>query len=349
MGPPIPMEPLMSEPHDLPPPAQVFGLVTGMWAAQAASTCARLGIPDELAHGPKSADEVARKLSLDADATYRLMRGVAVAGVLRQLPDRHFALTPVGELLRKGTPGSMRSLLLAETAPGHWLPWGQLEHAVRSGKPVVSHVFGVDAWAYYRAHPEEERLFSEGMSGISSMAIQAVLASYSFADAKKVVDVGGAHGAFLAAVLAREPAAKGVLFDQPQVVEGAGPTLDATGVTARVERVGGDFFRGVPAGGDVYLLKHILHDWSDAECVTILENVRTAMAPGAKVVVVEMVIDETGKPSPAPLMDLNMLVMLTGRERTAAEYGALFERAGLKLSSVTPTPSPMVVVEAVAR
>lgn len=338
----------MSEPHDLPPPAHVFGLITGMWAAQAAATCASLGIPDVLAHGPKSAEEVAKALSLHAGATYRLLRGVASVGVLRKTEDGRFALTPVGNLLRKDVPGSMRSLLIAEMAPGHWLPWAELAHSVRTGEPAAPKTLGMDAWAYYRAHPEEERHFSQGMTGISAMAIEAVLASYSFTGAKRIVDVGGAHGGFLTAVLKRETGAKGVLFDQPQVVESAGPTLEATGVAPRVERVGGDFFKDVPAGGDMYLLKHILHDWNDAECVAILERVRAAMAPGAKVVVVEMLIAEDGPPSPAPLMDLNMLVMLTGRERTAEEFGALFAKAGLRLSGVTPTHSPMAVIEAVA-
>jgi hypothetical protein len=184
------------------------------------------------------------------------------------------------------------------------------------------------------------------MSGMSHMAMHAVLASYSFVGARTVVDVGGSHGAFVAAVLQREKTARGVLFDRPEVVEGAGATLNAAGVADRVERVGGSFFESVPAGGDVYLVKHILHDWNDDECVTILKNVRTAMTPDARVVVVEMIINDQGPPSPAPLLDLNMLVMLTGKERTADEISALFAKAGLKLSGVTSTHSPVTVIEA---
>jgi hypothetical protein len=329
--------------HALPPPAQVFGLISGIWAAKADATCAELGIPDILAHGPKTAEEVAKAVGADPSATYRLMRAVVSVGVLTAEPNGRFALTPVGEILRTGVPGSMRSLLLAETAPGHWLPWGHLTEAVRTGTPSVPKVLGKGAWEYYRDNPEEGRLFSEGMTGISEMVVQAVLSAYSFAGAKKIVDVGGAHGAFLAAVLDREPAASGVLFDQPQVIEGAGATLEK--VAARVERIGGDFFKEVPQGGDVYLVKHILHDWSDDECLSILKNVRAAMDPQGRVVVVELLIgDQAGA---APLMDLNMLVMLSGRERTADEFGALFAKAGLRLSSVTPTHSPMVVIEAV--
>ncbi len=336
----------MSDPSMIPPPAAIFRLVSGMWAAQAVATAARLGIPDQLAHGPRTAGEIATALRADPSAVYRLLRGVASVGVLSTEADGRFALTPVGECLRSDVPGSMRSLIIAEMAPGHWLPWGNLEHSVRTGKPAAPGALGMDVWEYYKQNADEGFLFAEAMSGMSTMAMQAVLASYSFSGARKVVDVGGSHGAFVAAVLQRETTATGVLFDRPEVVEGAGATLQAAGVAHRVERVAGDFFQSVPAGGDVYLLKHILHDWSDDECVQILGRVRDAMTPDARVVVAEMLIDDKGPPSPAPLLDLNMLVMLSGRERTAQEFGGLFASAGLKLHGVTPTHSPVAVLEA---
>jgi hypothetical protein len=176
--------------------------------------------------------------------------------------------------------------------------------------------------------------------------MQAVLSSYSFAGARKVVDVGGSHGVFLSAVLGQEPGARGVLYDLPQVIEGARAELEAAGVADRVERIGGSFFDSVPKGGDVYLIKHVLHDWNDGECIRILQNVRNVMAPDGRVVVVEMPIEAGGPPSPAPLLDLNMFVMLTGKERTVDEYGALFSGAGLRLAGVTRTPSPFAVLEA---
>ena len=335
--------------HDslaIPPPAQVFGLLSGMWAAKACATLANLRIPDVLAQGPKTAEEVATAIGADASAVFRLMRGVASVGVLRAEADGRFALTPVGELLRSDVPGSMRSLLVAELAPGHWLPWGDLEAAVRTGKPSAPRALGMSVWEYYQKHAEEGFHFAEAMTGLSSLALEAVLGAYSFAGARKVVDVGGSHGAFLAAVLKREPNARGVLFDRPDVIEGAGATLAGAGVGARVERVGGSFFESVPAGGDVYLLKHILHDWNDDECVTILGHVREAAAPGARIVVVEMLVTDGGPPSPAPLLDLNMLVMLTGKERTARQFADLFAKAGLTPAGVTPTHSPFAVIEA---
>jgi O-methyltransferase domain/Dimerisation domain len=336
----------MNDTHAPPPPAAVFGLISGMWAAKAAATAASLRIPDVLAPGPRTAAEVAAQIGADPSATYRLMRGIASVGVLNAEAGERFSLTPVGEILRSDVPGSMRSALVAEMAPGHWLPWGDLERAVRTGKPSAPRALGMDAWEYYKANPEEGLLFAEAMSGISNMAMAAVLAAYSFSGARKVVDVGGSHGAFLAAVLQREPAARGVLFDLPEVIGGAGPTLTGAGVADRVQRVGGNFFESVPADGDIYLMKFILHDWNDDECVKILRRVREAMPAGARLVVVEMLISDQGPPSPAPLLDLNMLVMLTGRERTAEDFGALFAKAGLTLAGVTPTQSPFAVIEA---
>jgi O-methyltransferase domain/Dimerisation domain len=336
----------MQNPNAIPPPAAVLGLIAGMWAAKAAAVAADLGIPDQLAHGPKTAAEVAKAIGADASAVYRLMRAVVTVGMLTADPEHRFALTPLGEALRSDVPGSMRSLLIAEMAPGHWLPWGSLKDAVRTGSPSAPKALGMDPWEYYKKNPDEGLHFAEAMSGLSHIAMQAVLASYSFAGARKVVDVGGSHGSFVAAVLQREKNARGILFDRPEVLEGATATLEKAGVKDRVERVGGSFFESVPAGGDVYLVKHILHDWNDAECVKILRNVREAMIQVGRVVVVEMLITDKGPPSPVALLDLNMLVMLTGKERTAEDFAALFAKAGLKLHSVTPTRSPVAVIEA---
>jgi hypothetical protein len=337
----------MSQDHAAPPPqAAIMGFVSSIWAAQAVASFAKLGIADLLAKGPKNATELAAASGTNPDALYRLLRGVASVNVLAANPDGRFSLTPVGECLRKDVPGSMRSMIIAELAPGHWLPWGHLDDAVRTGQPSAPAVLGMTIWDHYKKNAEEGAHFAAAMSGLSAMAMQAVMAAYSFAGARKVVDVGGSLGVFLTAVLQQEPAARGVLYDLPQVVEGAQAALQAAGVAERVERIGGSFFESVPKGGDVYLIKHILHDWSDDECVKILQNVREAMLPDGRVVVVEMPIESGGPPSPAPLLDLNMLVMLTGKERTTAEYGELFARAGLKLAGITRTPSPFAVLEA---
>ena len=183
---------------------------------------------------------------------------------------------------------------------------------------------------------------------VSGLAIEPVLSGYDFSTASKIVDIGGAHGALLAAILQKYPAARGVLFDLPQVTGGSKAAIEKLGIASRVEIVSGDFFKEVPRGGDIYLLKHILHDWDDDRCAAILANVRAAMKPSSKILVVEFALPKDAAPSPAHFMDLNMLVMLDGRERTPDQYGKLFARAGLRLSRFIPTQSPLGLAEAVA-
>jgi hypothetical protein len=326
---------------------RILDLISGMWAARAVGAFARLGIADQLAEGPRTASELAPALRADETALYRLMRAVVSIGVLTSKSGGRFGLTAFGRCLRSGVPGTMRAAIASEVDTVHWACWGQLDDCLRTGKPAFEKVFGLaNPWDYYRdQNPDEGRLFSENMTAQSGAEVQAVLRAYSFKGARRVVDVGGSHGAFLAAVLKRVPQAQGVLFDQPDVIAHAHQALSELGVAARIERVGGNFFESVPAGGDLYLLKHILHDWSDAECVRILHCVREAMTPGARVAVVEMPLLEAGGAPFASLLDINMLVCLTGKERTATEYSELFRRAGLKMTGVTPTQSPIAVIE----
>lgn len=326
----------------------MLDLIVGFWSACAVATVARLGIADRLARGPRNASEVAAEIGADPDGLFRLMRAVASLGVFSRDGEDRFALTPIGERLRSDVPGSQRALIASELDTAHYLPWGRLVESVRSGKPVFEKVFSMKAWEYYRdRNPEEGRLFSANMTAMSQLDTQGILAAYSFADARCIVDVGGAHGAFLAAALGQASRARGILFDQEQVIAGAGEVLERFGVADRVECVAGDFFGELPRGGDVYLLKHILHDWNDEDCVRILSRVREAMAPQGRVVVAELPLPEQGNAEPFSVMlDLNMLLMLGGRERTPAEYGALFERAGLKLERVVPTSAPIAVIEA---
>jgi hypothetical protein len=326
----------------------ILDLVIGFWSACAVATTARLGIADRLARGPRGAAELAGELGLDADALFRLLRAVSSLGVLSCERDGRFALTGLGERLRSDVPGSQRALIASELDTAHYLPWGRLEESVRTGRPVFETVFAMKTWEYYRdTNPGEGQLFSQNMTAMSQIETRGILAAYSFGGARCIVDVGGAHGAFLAAALKQAASARGILFDQPQVVAEAVPVLRQFGVAERVQCVAGDFFGELPQGGDVYLLKHILHDWSDADCVRILRRVREAMASDARVVVAELPLPEEGEAMPmAAMLDLNMLVMLGGRERTAVEYAALLEQAGLRLERVLPTAAPIAVIEA---
>jgi hypothetical protein len=323
-------------PHEV-----VMHTLMGAWVTQAVGTLARLRIPDAIASGAVTAAAIAEKVGANADAVNRLLRGCATAGFVKATGPKTYALTDAGDLLRSDHPRSMRALLDAETAPGHWLPWARLDACVKRGKSVADEVLGGDVWSYYEKNAEEGLAFSQAMSGMSAMAIGAIDASYTLPDAKHVVDVGGAHGAFLSWALGKLPKAKGVLFDRANVVE------SAKGLDPRIERAGGDFTREVPRGGDLYLVKHILHDWDDATCRKILQNVATAMQADARVVIVEMLVPDDGTPSPATLLDLNMLVMLPGRERTAGEMRELCASAGLAIDKIVQTPSPFAVIEAI--
>jgi hypothetical protein len=274
------------------------------------------------------------------------MRALASLGVFA-LSEGRFSLTPLGQTLRSNVPGSMRNIAVAETDHAHWATWGRFPTAIKEGRKMSFDALGSEPWDYYAKHPEDAQQFSRAMTDISGMAVGPVLATYDFSEATQIVDVGGAHGALLTAVLEKHTGARGVLFDLPHVVVGSKKEVERLGLTGRIEVTGGDFFKEVPAGGDIYMLKHVLHDWDDERCIAILKNVRAAMKPTSKVIVVEFALPEDAAPSPAHLMDLNMLVMLEGRERTSAQYGALLAQAGLRLSRFIPTPSPMGIIEAV--
>lgn len=333
--------------HSAPPQAAILQMIMGAWVAQAVGAAARLGVADHLAKGPKTTAQLADAVGANADGLGRVLRALAGVGVFVSPAPGSWALTPVGECLRTDAEGSMRYLAIAETDRPHWITWNRFADAVRTGAPQGELAMGCLPWDYYAAHLEEGADFSRAMANISSLSIGPVLASYDFSAARTIADVGGAFGALLAAILRAQPSAKGILFDRPQVVEGAAAALGDIG--ARVQRVAGDFLSDAVPAADVYLLKHILHDWDDAACVKVLKNVRAGMGAGARVLVIEMIVPERPEPGPAAWMDLNMMVMLGGRERTASEYQQLFARAGLSTSRVIPTPSPYSIVEAVAK
>jgi len=330
------------------PQEALMHMLMGMWSAQAVATAARLGIADTLAHSqPQESTALARAVGADAAALARLLRTLVSLGVLSQPQPHTYALTAMGAMLRSDMPGSMRDVLIAQTDTPHWQAWGKLHESVRSGQPMVPQLFGMPIFAYYAAHPDELAAFSRAMGNFSALAAQGTVQHYDFAHARHIVDVGGAHGDLLLAILQANPHVRGTLFDLPHVAEAARQAITVHGYHGRCETLGGDFFQSVPPGGDIYLLKFILHDWQDTEAVRILHNCRTAITSDGKLLVIEMVIPDDNHPSPAQLMDLNMLVMAGGQERTAGEYGALLAQAGFRLRRIIPTGSPFHVLEAV--
>ncbi|MEB3331557.1 MAG: methyltransferase [Synechococcaceae cyanobacterium] len=290
-------------------------------------------------------EELAAACGADADSLFRLLRGLASLGLFQETQPRHFALTPLAELLGSDHPQSLRQFARM-LGVEHYLSWDDLLHSVRSGESAFRHRYGDSMFGWYQRHPERGAIFDGAMTDFSRQETEAMLAAYDFSGIEHLVDVGGGRGLLLQRVLAAHPGLRGTVFDQPQVVAGAVVPPQLAG---RLALQGGDFFAEAPAGADAYLLKHILHDWGDDACLTILGHIRSAMAPGARVLVVEQVIPPGNGPFPGKLLDLNMLVMTEGgRERTPADYAALLERAGLRLQRIVPTPSPVSVVEALA-
>ena len=331
--------------QEVPPPAAMMGLITGYWVSQAVGVVARLGIADELVAGTRGSDEIARAVGADADALHRVLRLLASLGVFEEGPPGSFALTPLGETLRSDAPGSVRNFAIAETAPGHWLPWGRLYDSVRSGQPMAGEALGMELFEWYAQNSEEAAYFSAAMGNLSALAASELVRVYDFSAVGTVADVGGAHGVLLTAVLGANPAARGILFDLPHVVETAGSAIVAAGLSDRCELVSGDFFEAVPEGADLHLLKQIVHDWNDERATQLLQNCHRALAPAGKLLLVEMLIPPDNRPSPAQAMDLNMLVLLGGQERTEEQFERLFKAAGFRLEQVIPTHSPFSVIE----
>jgi hypothetical protein len=301
-----------------------------------------------LREGPQSADAIAESVGADPDAVYRLMRMLASRGVFTSQPNRRFALTPMGEALRTDAPDSMRGYVLFVGDPLHWEHWGQLSRSVLSGKCAIEELRGKPTFEWFEDVPELAAVFNDGMTSISKMETPTVVAAYDFSRFGSIVDVGGGHGLLLAEILRQSPNSKGILFDAESVVDGAPAVLEPAGVSDRCTVVGGSFFESVPAGGDAYVLKHIIHDWDDEKSVQILRNIRAAMNPGAKVLVVEAVVPDDDREHVSKLLDLEMLVAATGRERTEVEYAELLQRAGFRHTRTVATVGPASVVEAVA-
>lgn len=322
----------------------ILELGFGGWLTQALAAAVRLGIADALSDGPQTAEEIAHRVGTDPRATYRLMRALASHSVLKLRRDGRFALTRTGRALVSDNPNSVAPMLAFVGHPAHREHWSNLEHSVRTGETAVSKVRGMSFFDYTDTDPELAQVFNDAMTGASAVSIESAVPAYDFSNSKLIVDVGGGHGALLAAVLRKAPDARGVLFDLPQVVAGAGATL--ADVASRCDLTGGSFFDSVPTGGDTYLLKTVIHDWDDEQSLTILRNVRAAIAPGGKVLLFEMVLPEGAPAHLGLVLDLEMLVAAGGQERTQREYAELLSRAGFRLQRVVPTTSPIAIIEA---
>jgi SAM-dependent methyltransferase len=305
-------------------------------ASQCLAVAAELGIADLLAGGARGADELAAATGTHPDALRRLLRALAALGLMREEEPGRFLLAPAGEPLRRGGDGSLREEILQMLHPTSWASWGALAGSVKTGAPAFPTLFGADAWSWRAAHPEAGAAFDAMAERNSRRAAESLLAHLDLEGVECVVDVGGGTGGLLAGILARRPGLRGILLDRPEVVAAAPALLEAAGVADRCRVEGGDFLAAVPSGGDLYLLRGVLHDWDDAAAATILRNCRRAIPPAGRLVIVEALL-EPGAPPATTLLDLHMLLLHGGRERNAEGFRALLESTGFRLASIRGT------------
>ncbi|MGH3595073.1 MAG: methyltransferase [Mycobacterium sp.] len=329
-----------------PAPAAMMEMIIATWTSQAITVAAQLGVADALANGPLPIDELAARVGADGDALRRLLRALISRGIFRLRRDGRYELNSLAATLRSDARVSMTWAAQFYGSREQRERWTLLVDSVRTGTAVVPALRGKESFDYFAEEPELAALFNRTMTSISELTDASVVAGYDFSAYPTIVDVGGGHGPLLAAILAAAPASRGILYDLPQVVANAPSLLCKHNVAERVCIAEGSFFDRVPGGGDAYILKNIMHDWPDEKAVQILRNVRTAAGRQATVLLVELVIPKHDRDFPGKWADLEMLLNLAARERTAAEYRELLSRAGFRMTRVVQTASPLSVVEA---
>jgi hypothetical protein len=331
-----------SNPADL-----ILQVGSGYIASISLNVAVELNIPDLLAAGPRPIRDLAAQTAANEDALYRVLRVLATVGIFTESAPRTFANTPASETLRANVPGSLRDLIHWWCDPMHFRTYADLLHSVRTGQPCFDKVFGEPIFDYFPKDPRESEMFNRAMISFSSIEVPAALEVYDFSGIGTLADIGGGHGHVLCAILQKYPAMRGILSDLGHVLEGSRECIRRHGVESRVTVTTADFFKSVPSGGDAYLLKHIIHDWDDPRAELILRNIHTAMgASKGKVILIEMVLTPGNHPHPGKFLDIEMLTMVSGRERTEEDFRALFARAGFRLTRIVPTKSPACVIEA---
>jgi hypothetical protein len=331
-------------PHTPANPVEALvGLASGLWVSRALWAAARLGIADAVDPEPTPLGAIAERTGAHPGNLRRLMNALVSVGLFRAESGDRYAHGDLSLFLRSDHPISQRAFIESVFGGEHYAGWGAIEDSLRSGGTAFESVFGRPVFDWYGAHPAEARKFSRAMESTTRLIEAALLASWAPPPFTVAVDVGGSRGTLLASLLQRNPDSRGILFDLPDVVG----SLEASMSDPRIDLVGGSFFDSVPEG-DLYLLKMILHDWTDEQSEAILRSIRAAVRPGGHVAIIENVLPEEVGPSPGYLMDLNMMVMTGGKERSASDFEALLDRTGFRLESVAPTPVPMSVVQAIA-
>ena len=335
-----------AEQSHIPPQAIILQMAMGPLVSQALGVAARLGIPDPLAAGEKHVDDIAAETGTHAPSIYRILRTLASTGVFAETSPKSFINTPVSEALRSDVPGSMRNIMIFMAEPWHTLAWGNMMHSARTGETAWKATYGEEVFDWLANHPAESEIFNAAMTDMSGFAGPAVAEAYDFSSIDTLADIAGGHGFLLSQILKANPNVKGILFDLEHVIAGAGDMLERHGVADRVQTASGDFFKEVPPA-DAYIMKHIIHDWDDERSIHIMRSIHKAMVGEGKLLLAEMVVPDGNEPHPSKVLDLEMLTLPGGLERTADEYAKLFEQAGFKLNQIVPTRSAFCVIEAV--
>lgn len=330
---------------------RMMQLSTGMIISAALQPVARLKIADLLADSPRPVSQLAVETATNEDALYRVMRLLASVGVFAELPEKIFAITPMSQLMRSNVPGSLRDMILWITNPFHFQVHAELEHSVKTGQPAVEKLCGQTAFEAIFSRPEVGNDFNLAMTCFSRRIAPALLEAYDFSEIGTLMDVAGGHGAVLCEILAHYPNMKGILFDIPNVIDEANGHVSALKMDDRCQTINGDFFDGIPTGADAYYMQHILHDWNDGKCLKILANCRQALAAQreGRLLIVDMVVPENPDPHPSKWLDIEMLLMPGGRERTRPEWEELFHKAGFEIIRIVPTKAAECLIEAKVR
>jgi hypothetical protein len=331
----------------VPPEVGLLELASGFIGTHTVYAAAKLGIADVLADGPLAADDIAAHTGSNPDATHRLLRACAMFGIFTEGPDGRFGLTPLGNRLRSGTSGSMLPVVLMLGDPQYQGPWGRLSHSVETGRPAVEVALGKQLWDYLDENPEFAATFNNAMASLTELDWPTVAAVYDFTPYSTIVDIGGGHGHLLALMLGAAPNSKGVLQERAALVGTAEAHLREAGVLPRCRIEAGSFFETAPSDGDLYVMRHVIHDFDDEQAAAILSNVRRHMPRGSTLLLLECVVPPGKTPHFAKTLDLDMMIFVGGRERTEQQFGTLLDRAGFRITRVLPTVSTISLIEAV--
>jgi hypothetical protein len=335
----------MSQNPSPSPQEQVIQMARAHQVSRMVYVAASLGIADHLAKGPLHADELARRTGANPGAVFRLLRALAMLGLFTERSPRTFALTPVGDTLRSDAPGAVRATVLTLAGQWMWDSWREFPWSVQTGKTAVDKALGMPVFDFLGEHPDQAALFNDTMIGFHGPEYEAVARAFDFAGIGTLADIGGGTGSLIGAVLSAHRGVSGILFDLPHVAAAAAASLKARGLADRCRIVSGSFFDSVPPA-DAYMMSHIIHDWDEGKCLQILGNCRKA-SPKARVLIVEMVVPPGDEPHPSKMLDIVMLTVTGGQERTGEEYAALLASAGYRMTRIVPTESPVSVVEGV--